>query len=251
MGMVRKNAAQLALMRESGKLLCHVLDQVEAAVQPGVSTGDLNRLAESLIEGAGARASFKGLYGFPAALCTSVNEAVVHGIPRDDQVLQEGDLISVDCGVFLGGYHADSARTIGVGQVSGEAQRLMQVTRDSLEAAIAQCKPGARLSNLGATVEKIVRKAGFSVLRDYAGHGIGQELHEDPEVLNYGRPGRGPRLLPGLVLAIEPMVAVGSGQCETLGDEWTVVTRDRKLSAHFEHTVAITEDGPWVLTRGT
>lgn len=236
-------------MRAAGVLLCQVLDEVEAAVAPGVSTGELDRIAAARIAAAGAQASFKGLYGFPASLCTSVNEAVVHGIPRDDQVLREGDLVSVDCGVYLEGFHADSARTVAVGQVSDQALRLLEVTQAALEAGIGQCRAGGRLSNIGAQVEKVVRAAGFSVLRDYAGHGIGRALHEGPEVSNYGRPGRGLRLEPGLVLAIEPMVALGRGESETLGDRWTVVTRDRSLSAHFEHTVAITEDGPWVLTR--
>lgn len=244
-----KSPEEIELMYRSGQLLCSVLDEVEQMVAPGVSTADLNKKAEELIYTAGAVPSFKGYGGFPAALCTSVNEAVVHGVPREDQILAEGDIVSVDCGVLLNGFHADSARTVPVGSIDAESKALLKVTSQALEEAIKACKPKGRLSNIGARVERLVQRSGFSVVRDYSGHGIGRDLHEDPSVPNYGRPGRGMRLMPGLVLAIEPMVNAGTEFCETLDDDWTVVTEDRRRSAHFEHTVAITKKGAWVLTQ--
>ncbi len=249
MGVVLKTPAQVEKMYRAGQLLGSILDEIEAMVAPGLSTADLDRRAEELIDAAGARGAFKGYHGFPAVLCTSVNEAVVHGIPSAEQVLQEGDIVSVDCGVVLEGYFADSARTLSVGTIDEESQRLLEVTKLALERAIAHCKVGGRLSNIGAAVQRTVESAKFSVVRDFSGHGIGRALHEDPSVRNYGKIGRGMKLRPGLVLAIEPMVNAGSHHCVTLEDDWTVVTRDRKRSAHFEHTVAITEDGPWVLTQ--
>ncbi len=244
-----KNAAELQKMYRAGQLLARVLDAVEAAVKPGVSTGQLDAMAQEMIEAAGARGAFKGYHGFPAVLCTSVNEAVVHGIPSMDQVLQQGDVVSVDCGVILEGFFADSARTIPVGEVDPEVKRLLEVTSTALEKAIAQCKPGGRLGNVGAAIGKVVGRSGFSLTEGYCGHGIGRQLHEDPAVPNEGRAGRGRRLQPGLVLAIEPMVNMGTGASKTLSDGWTVVTRDGRYAAHFEHTVAITPKGPWVLTQ--
>lgn len=243
-----KTPGELEAMHRAGQLLCSVLDAVEAMVAPGISTGELDRHAEGMIEEAGAKGAFKGYHGFPSVLCTSVNDQVVHGIPRDDAVLEEGDIVSVDCGVILDGFFADSARTIAVGEVSEADQVLLDVTRRCLELAIEKCKVGGRLGNIGAVVQKHAESYGFSVVREFSGHGIGRELHEDPQVRNYGRPGRGMRLQPGLVLAIEPMINMGVPGCATLDDEWTVVTKDRRRSAHFEHTVAITKKGPWVLT---
>lgn len=249
MGVKLKTPSELERMHAAGQLLCRILDEVEAMVAPGISTADLDARAEEMILAAGARGAFKGYHGFPAVLCTSVNEEVVHGIPSPSRVLAEGDVVSVDCGVILEGFFADSARTVAVGAVEPEVARLLAVTRESLEVAIDKCRPGNRLSSIGAAVQRHVEAEGFSVVREYSGHGIGRSLHEEPSVPNWGRPGRGLKLQPGLVLAIEPMVNAGGPGCETLSDRWTVVTRDRKVSAHFEHTVAITNKGPWVLTR--
>lgn len=248
MGIRLKTPAELEAMRVAGRLLCRVLDAVESMVAPGVTTAALDRRAEAIIDEAGARGAFKGYHGFPAVLCTSVNEQVVHGIPRDETVLLDGDLVSVDCGVVVDGFFADSARTIAVGTVSDDDRTLLDVTRRCLELAIEKCTVGGRLSNIGAVVQRHAESHGFSVVREFSGHGIGRELHEDPQVRNYGRPGRGMRLQAGLVIAVEPMINMGSAGCVTLEDKWTVVTQDRRRSAHFEHTIAITKDGPWVLT---
>jgi len=244
---VTKSAAELDLMREAGRVTIAALRAVGEAVRPGITTGELDALAESLIRAAGATPAFKGYHGFPASLCTSVDAEVVHGIPGSRR-LKPGEILSVDCGAIVDGYFGDAAMTFPVGEVSEAALRLMDVTRQSLDAAIARCLPGSRLHDVSAAVQEVVETAGFSVVREYVGHGIGRSMHEDPQVPNYGRAGTGPLLQPGMVLAIEPMVNAGGAEVRSLDDGWTVVTVDGSLSAHFEHTVAITEDGPRVLT---
>ena len=218
-------------------------------VKAGMSTMDLDALAESFIRShPGAKPAFKGLYGFPGTLCTSINHEIVHGIPSRKRVLKDGDIISLDVGVGYEGYFTDSATTVPVGEVDEETRRLLAVTERSLEAGIAAAVPGNHLGDIGAAVQQVVEDAGFSVVRDLVGHGIGVEFHEEPQVPNYGKPKRGPKLLAGMTLAIEPMVNVGSAKTRTMPDKWTVVTVDGKRSAHFEHTVAVTEDGPRILT---
>lgn len=244
---ILKSAREIAIMREAGRIVAQVHEELRKAVRPGVTTRELDQLAESLIRKAGGIPTFKGYHGYPASICTSVNEEVVHGIPGDRK-LQEGDIIAIDLGVTYRGYVGDSAYTWPVGQVSEEARRLLQVTREALERAIAQCYPGKHLGDIGHAVQSHVEAHGFNVVRDYVGHGIGASMHEDPQVQNYGRPGTGVPLRAGMVLAIEPMVNAGTGQVKTLGDDWTVVTLDGRYSAHFEHTVAITENGPEILT---
>lgn len=244
---VTKSPAELEIMREAGRITARALRTVGEAVRPGVTTAELDALAEEVIRSAGAVPAFKGYHGFPATLCTSIGSEVVHGIPGRRR-LAEGDILSVDCGAVVDGYYGDSAMTFPVGAVSAEARRLIEVTRASLEAAIARCVPGTRLYDISSAVQTVVEKAGFSVVREYVGHGIGRSMHEDPQVPNYGQPGTGPALSPGTVLAIEPMVNAGGHEVRSLADGWTVVTADGSLSAHFEHTVAITENGPWVLT---
>lgn len=243
-----KTPAEIEKMRAGGKIVGEILKGLREMIRPGITTAELNRWAEALIRRHKAQPAFKGYRGFPAALCTSVNEQVVHGIPGP-RVLKDGDLISVDVGVKLDGWYSDGAWTYPVGTVSTSAERLMQVTRESLELAIAQVQAGIYLSNIGHTVQKHVEAAGFSVVRDFVGHGIGRELHEDPQVLNYGEPNRGPRLKAGMVLAIEPMVNAGGYPVSILKDQWTVVTQDKSLSAHFEHTVAVLDGGAEVLTK--
>jgi len=227
-----------------------VLRELASALRPGITTADLDRLAERLIREAGAEPAFKGYQGFPASICTSINDEVVHGIPSPRRVIREGDVVSIDVGARYHGYHGDSAATFAVGAVSAEARRLLEVTRRSLEAGIAAARPGHRVGDVGHAVQQVVEAAGFSVVRDYAGHGIGRAMHEDPQVPNYGQPGTGLRLRPGLVLAIEPMVNAGGPAVRTDPDGWTVRTVDGSLSAHFEHTVLITEGEPEVLTAG-
>lgn len=244
---ITKSADELAIMREAGRITAAALRAVGEAVRPGVTTAELDRRAESVIRDAGAVPAFKGYHGFPATLCTSVDGQVVHGIPGP-RALREGEIVSVDCGAIIDGYYGDSARTFAVGVVSPDAQRLMDVTRASLEAGIARCRPGMRLHDISAAVQSVAEDAGFSVVREYVGHGIGREMHEDPQVPNYGRAGTGPTLKAGMVLAIEPMINSGGAAVRSLDDGWTVVTEDGSLSAHFEHTVAITEDGPLILT---
>jgi len=217
-------------------------------VKPGVTTADLDRLAEEFIRREGGSPAFKGYRGFPATLCTSVNEEVVHGIPSSKKRLQEGDIIGVDVGAIVEGYYGDAAVTLPVGQISDEASRLIRVTEAALAAGLAKVKVGNRLSDISHAVQAVAEAEGYSVVRDFVGHGIGRNLHEDPQVPNFGKPGEGPRLKEGLVLAIEPMVNVGGREVEVLSDRWTVVTRDKSLSAHFEHTVALTSDGPKILT---
>lgn len=234
-------------MREAGRITAVALRRVGEAVAPGVTTGELDRLAEAVIRDAGATPAFKGYHGFPATLCTSVDGEVVHGIPGT-RVLREGEILSVDCGAIVDGYYGDSAMTFAVGPVLAEARRLLDVTRAALDAGIAQCLPGMRLHDISAAVQGVAEGAGFSVVREYVGHGIGRSMHEDPQVPNYGQAGTGPTLKPGMVLAIEPMVNVGGAAVRALDDGWTVVTEDGSLSAHFEHTVAVTAEGPMILT---
>jgi len=234
-------------MREGGLILAAALAAIEERVAPGVTSNDLDALFAERLATAGAEASFKGYRGFPASICASPNEVIVHGIP-DDRSLAEGDIISIDCGVFFKGFHTDSAWTFPVGDVAPDVRKLLDVTRSSLEAAIGECSISARLGDVGYAVESVVIPEGFSLVREYAGHGVGRSLHEEPWVPNYGPPGRRDRLRPGMTIAIEPMVNAGGETTETLADGWTVVTADRSLSAHFEHTVAITEEGPLVLT---
>jgi len=217
-------------------------------VAPGVTTADLDRLAEKRIAQAGATAAFKGYHGYPATICASINEEVIHGIPSGRRVLNEGDVVSLDVGASLDGYYGDSAITLAVGQVSEEAATLLRVTEEALYKAIEQARPGGRVSDIGHAVQRHVEAYGFSVVREFVGHGIGQRMHEEPQVPNYGDPGRGPRLTEGMVLAIEPMVNAGKAAVRVLADGWTAVTKDGSLSAHFEHTVAVTAEGPRILT---
>ncbi|MGE3508335.1 MAG: type I methionyl aminopeptidase [Vicinamibacterales bacterium] len=245
---VCRSAKELEKMRAAGRLVGEVLTLLASKVAPGVTTADLDRLAEQTIVDAGATPAFKGYHGYPATICASVNDEVIHGIPSGRRVLDEGDIISIDVGAQLDGYFGDSAITLPVGQVSEEAATLLRVTEESLFKAIEQVRPGNRLSDIGHAVQRHVEAYGFSVVREFVGHGIGQKMHEEPQVPNYGEPGRGPRLSEGMVLAIEPMVNAGKPAVKVLADGWTAVTRDRSLSAHFEHTVAVTADEPWVLT---
>jgi methionyl aminopeptidase len=235
-------------MREAGRLVGEVLTELAAAVVPGVTTADLDEMAERRIRAAGARPAFKGYHGFPATICASVNDEVIHGIPSRSRALRAGDVISIDVGAELGGYYGDSAVTLPVGGVSAEAERLLAATEGSLYAGIAQARAGRRLSDIGHAVQTFVEAEGFSVVREFVGHGIGQQMHEEPQVPNYGDPGRGPRLAEGMVLAIEPMVNAGKAGVKVLSDGWTAVTRDGSLSAHFEHTVAVMDGEPVILT---
>jgi methionyl aminopeptidase len=244
----KKSPEELALMRRAGVILSATLEKLEDALRPGVTTADLDRIAEEAISGAGAAPSFKGYRGFPASICTSANDVIVHGIPGP-HVLHEGDIISIDVGVLYQGFHADSAWTFPVGSVDEEVSQLLKVTLESLEAALARCRPGARLGDVGFAVEQTAEAAGFSVVREYVGHGVGRALHEEPQVPNYGPPGRREVLSPGMTIAIEPMVNAGGPETRVLDDGWGVATADGSLSAHFEHTVAVTEDGHEVLTR--
>ena len=235
-------------MREAGRLVGEVLTELASHVAPGVTTAELDEIAEARIREAGATPAFKGSHGYPATICASINDEVIHGIPSGRRLLQEGDVISIDVGVSLDGYFGDSAITLPVGGVSEDAATLLRVTEESLFKAIMQVRPGGRVSDIGHAVQKHVEAYGFSIVREFVGHGIGQKMHEEPQVPNYGEPGRGPRLTEGMVLAIEPMVNAGKAAVKVLADGWTAVTRDGSLSAHFEHTVAVTADGPWILT---
>ena len=242
-----KNNQEIDLMRKAGKIVAETLLLVEEKVRPGITTAELDRIAEEFITKHGAKPAFKGLYGFPASLCISVNEQVVHGIPGG-YVLKDGDIISVDCGANINGFHGDAARTFGVGNISEEANKLINVTKESFFKGIEYAKVGNRLTDISHGIQSYVEASGFSVVRDFVGHGIGRVVHEDPEVPNYGRPGRGPKLVEGMALAIEPMVNVGSYKVKTLSDDWTVVTSDGSLSAHYENTIVILPDGPEILT---
>jgi len=245
---VCKSAGEIQKMRAASGLVADVLAELAGMVGPGVSTLDLDLAAERLVRAGGAEPAFKGYRGYPATLCASVNEQVIHGIPSK-RPLVEGDIISLDMGVKMNGFFGDSAVTVPVGRVSDEAQRLLRVTQESLQKGIEQVRLGGRVSDIGHAIQKHVEAAGFSVVREFVGHGIGALLHEEPQIANYGDPGRGPRLAEGMTLAIEPMVNVGRPGVKMLADGWTAITRDGTLSAHFEHTVAVTKDGPLVMTR--
>lgn len=244
---IRKSRAEIEKMRRAGLIVAETLRRLRGMVEPGMTTRELDAVAESTIRAAGASPTFKGYRGFPASICASVNDEVVHGIPSDRQ-LRAGDILKIDCGATLDGYVGDAAISVPVGQVPPEIERLMETTRDSLLCAIKQMVPGNRLYDVSYAVQQYVEERGFSVVRDFCGHGIGQRMHEDPQVPNYGRPGTGPKLKEGWVLAIEPMVNEGGYEVRVLSDGWTVKTRDGKASSHFEHTIAVTEDGPRVLT---
>lgn len=242
-----KSPSELERMKAANQVVAETLQALREAVRPGVTTGELDALAEATIRAAGGEPAFKGYHGFPASLCISVNEEVIHGIPSQRE-LNEGDIVSLDIGAVLDGFYGDSAITVPVGRVSESAARLLEVTEESLHHAIAQVKVGARISDLGHAVQTHVERHGFSVVREFVGHGIGSKLHEEPQIPNYGPAGRGPRLAEGMVLAIEPMVNMGKPAVRVLSDGWTAVTKDGQLSAHFEHTVAVTAAGPLVLT---
>lgn len=235
-------------MRKAGRIVGETLALMSELAKPGITTLELDRTAEEYIRAQGAVPAFKGYNGFPATLCTSVNEQVVHGIPSL-RYLESGDIISIDCGALIDGYFGDAAVTLPIGEVGEDLQKLLRVTEESLMLGIAQAKLGNRLYDISFAVQTHVEANGFSVVRDYVGHGIGRAMHEDPQIPNFGKPGRGPRLEVGMALAIEPMVNMGTYEVQTLKDHWTVVTKDRRQSAHFEHTVAITENGPEILTR--
>ncbi|NMO56513.1 type I methionyl aminopeptidase [Actinoplanes sp. TBRC 11911] len=249
-----KTPEQIELMRGAGLVVAAALDAMRAAIEPGIATADLDAIAEKVIRDAGAIPSFKGYQGFPASICSSVNDQVVHGIPSAQQVLREGDLISLDCGAILDGWHGDSAITVGVGETDPALLKMAQVAEDAMWAGIAAAARGSangrgHLTDISFNVEKAVRKAGrYGIVDGYGGHGIGTEMHQDPHVLNYGKPGKGPRLQPGLCLAIEPMITLGSPRTAELSDGWTVVTRDGSLAAHVEHTMCLLDDGVWVTT---
>jgi methionyl aminopeptidase len=244
-----KSAAEIDTIARAGAILAELYRQIPAQVRPGVSTAQLDRWAEDFIRShPGAEPAFKGLYGFPATLCTSVNHEVVHGIPSTRRVLKEGDVVSVDCGVKLEGFYADAAISIPIAPVEPEVQALLDRTQVALQAGIEQARPGRRLGDMGAAIQAVADQAGYGVVRELVGHGVGRQPHEEPQVPNFGTAGKGLKLLEGMVLAIEPMFNLGSAGVRTLPDRWTVVTADRKVSAHFEHTVAVTADGPRILT---
>lgn len=243
-----KSPPEVEAMRRAGLVVAAVKAAVREAVRPGVSTAELDAIAERVTREHGATASFKGYRGFPASICTSINDEIVHGIPSPDRVLAEGDLFKLDCGAIVDGFHADSAETITVGNVSDEALKLVEVCERALLAGIAECRIGNRLGDVGHAVQTVAEGAGFSVVREYVGHGVGRALHEEPPVPNYGKPGKGLPLREGLVIAVEPMVNAGGFETTVMADNWTVKTADGRLSAHFEHTIAITPGGPWVLT---
>jgi methionyl aminopeptidase len=252
--MVLKSPAEIAIMHEANRIIRRIFDELTDRVRPGVTTAEIDRFAEQRILEAGATPAFKGYphrgdgRDFPGSVCTSVNDEVVHGVPSRQIVLKEGDIVSVDLGVLYKGYYGDSAETFAVGEISDEARTLLQVTREALQRGVAQARPGNRVSDIGHAVQRHVEDAGFSVVREFVGHGIGANLHEDPQVPNYGQPGRRERLVPGMVLAIEPMVNAGAPDVVlSAEDGWTARTRDGRLSAHFEVCVAITEEGPRVL----
>ena len=248
--MVLKTPDELAVMDRANSLVHDTLRLVAEAAAPGVSTKELDRLAEEHIRAGGGRPAFKGYRGYPATLCTSVNDVIVHGIPSADHKLRNGDVMGLDCGVVLDGFIGDAAITVPIGDMAPEAKRLLDVTRECLELAVEVVRPGSRLTDIGAVIQKHAEAAGFSVVRQLVGHGIGRSMHEDPQVYNFGPGGRGPELRPGLVLAIEPMVNAGVSGVMFDDDGWTARTEDGKLSAHFEYSVAVTENGPWVLGVG-
>jgi methionyl aminopeptidase len=249
MPIVCKSPSELEKMRRSGKIVRTVLDELKAMVRPGVTTMDLERHAEKRVRELGAKPAFKGYHDYPCVLCTSLNNEIVHGIPSEKRKLKEGDIVSIDCGVVLEGYYGDAAITVAVGSsIAPTAQKLLEVTEASLARAIEKVRIGNTVGDVGAAVQEVVEANGFSVVRDFVGHGIGTKLHEDPQVPNFGTPGHGARLREGMVLAIEPMVNAGKPGARVLEDNWTAVTEDGSISAHFEHCVAVTKDGPLVLT---
>ncbi len=245
-----KSAREIEIMARGGQILAAAVHLAERDVRAGMTTLDVDRMVEEFIRShKGAIPSFKGLYGFPASVCASINEEIVHGIPSAKRTIHEGDIVSIDVGVLFDGYHTDSATTIAVGDVGAESLRLLEVTRQALDAGIAAAQPDNHIGDIGAAVQQVVERAGFNVTRDLVGHGIGTTFHEDPQVPNYGKPKRGIKLSAGLTIAIEPMVMIGSHKTRQLSDQWTVVTADKSRAAHFEHTIAITAQGPRVLTR--
>jgi len=245
---MRRNADELVKMRKAGRVVAEIHEATKAAIRPGVSTAEIDRVARQVLEKRGAASNFLNYHGFPAVVCTSPNSMIVHGIPSETVVLEEGDIISVDCGAIIEGYHGDAAYTVGVGEVTDEATRLMEVTKASLFAGIEQLRPGNRLHEVGRAVQEVAERAGFSVVREYVGHAIGTAMHEEPQVPNYWPGTPGPTLKSGMVFAVEPMVNAGRPETRLLDDQWTVATADGSLSAHFEHTIAVTDDGPEVLT---
>ncbi|MGM7703682.1 type I methionyl aminopeptidase [Pseudalkalibacillus sp. Hm43] len=245
---ISKTPREIDIMREAGKIVALTHKELQKHIKPGVTTKELDKIAEEFIRSHDAIPSFKGYNGFTGSICASVNEELVHGIPGK-KVLKDGDIISIDIGAKYNGYHGDSAWTYGVGEISDENQHLLEVTEQSLYKGLAEAKPGERLTNISHAIQSYVEAEGFSVVREYVGHGVGQNLHEDPQIPHFGPPGKGPRLKPGMVLAIEPMVNAGSRYVRTLADNWTVVTQDGKNCAHFEHTIAILEDGYEILTK--
>ncbi len=248
---VLKSAREIALMRRAGHILAAVVERLRASVRPGMSTLDIDEDVEAYIHREGAAPAFKGYRGFPATVCVSINEEVVHGIPSPRRKIHEGDIVGLDLGCIVEGYYADCAFTLPVGPVPAAVQKLLDVTRESLDWAIQECRPERRLSDVSHAVQSHVEAHGFSIVRAFVGHGIGRALHEEPQIPNFGDPGRGPQLRAGMVLAIEPMVTMGSWEVRILDDGWTAVTQDGSLAAHFEHTVAVTENGPEVLTSRT
>src|SRR5437773_6080359 len=244
-----KTPREIETMAAAGRIVAETLALVGRSIRPDITTEDLDRLAETFIRShPGAQPSFKGLYDFPATLCTSINQEIVHGIPSHKRVLHDADIVSIDVGVWLEGLHADSAATFPVGDITRETARLLEVTQQALAAGVAQARAGNHVGDIGHAVQQVAEKAGYSVVRELVGHGIGASFHEEPQVPNYGKPKRGPRLAPGMTIAIEPMINIGGSAIRTLDDKWTVVTQDGSLSAHFEHTVAVTDNGPRILT---
>lgn len=244
---ILKSSREIEKMREAGKIVAETHAFLKELIKPGITTKELDLKAEEFIKKNGAKPAFKGYYGFPASICASINEEVVHGIPGV-RCLKDGDIISIDIGAVFDGYYGDAAKTYAVGNISEKAEKLIQITKESFYEGLKFAKVGFRLSDISNAIQKYVEENGFSVVRDYVGHGIGKEMHEDPQIPNFGPPGRGPRLRPGMVLAIEPMVNEGSYHVKTLEDNWTVITTDRKLSAHYEHTIVITDNEPEILT---
>jgi methionyl aminopeptidase len=246
-----KSSREIGLIRRGGHILADVMDRLRDTVKPGMSTLEIDEDVETFITTRGAKPAFKGYRGFPATVCISINEEVVHGIPSAHRRVKEGDIVGLDLGCIVEGYYADCAFTLAIGDVPPKVQQLLDVTRESLDQAIQECRPGRRLSDVSHAVQVHVERHGFAVVRAFVGHGIGRALHEDPQVPNFGDPGRGPQLRPGMVLAIEPMVTMGSWEVKVLEDGWTAVTRDGSLAAHFEHTIAVTDAEPEVLTSRT
>ena len=244
------NSNELAAIEEACIITAKVLDGIEAIIKAGVSTYDVDLLAKDIIIKSGGKPAFLGYKGFPASTCISINEVVVHGIPSRELFFKDGDVVGIDIGVYYNGFYGDSARSYGIGKISGEAELLLKTTRDALYAGISKCVVGNRISDISNAVETTVAKFGFSPVREFIGHGVGKNLHEEPSIPNYGEPGKGPRIKNGMVFAVEPMINIGTYEVDVLNDGWTVVTRDRKLSAHFEHTICVVDDRAKILTRG-